>query len=337
VWTYNEAEDPTIRMISSNGMKSDTLVIEGMITINSGIMVYESVAGGHDLSGSFIRNQLEGQANPVTYKNTLPESMEGFSAAFLSFGDDITGGAWLEAPLAKIITDYLEGGGYVYLEGAAIFGMFQSNNPLFFELFGMESAVYQHAANPIDSLGGQPDALTNDMLFTGNSQISNRYIDKFEPSPDAVAAFIESDFGIVGVQYSVPDSHRTFCFAYVLADLTDGEFPNTREELLNRILNFFDIYTTVPVVSQTTSMDCKVYPNPVSTNATFQYNLPEDSKVTFEIFNSMGQQVMQPANGFQSKGEHSIQWNAEGMPAGIYFYTLRRGKLVQSGKIIIMK
>ena len=37
----------------------------------------------------------------------------------------------MEAPLAKIITDYLEGGGYVFLEGGDPFGYFQADNPLF--------------------------------------------------------------------------------------------------------------------------------------------------------------------------------------------------------------
>ncbi len=201
----------------------------------------------------------------------------------------------------------------------------------------MESAVYEYDANPIDSLGGQPDALTNEMLFSGNSQTSNFYIDKYEPSPDAIAAFIESGYGIAAVQYSPPDGHRTFCFSYSLADLYDGEMPNTREELLNRILNFFDIYTSVPVVAVPDAIGCKVYPNPVTGSATIQYNLPEDSKVTLGIFNSMGQQIMQPTDGDQSQGEHFVQVNMQGFPAGIYYYSLRSGKLAKSGKIIVMK
>jgi hypothetical protein len=72
-------------------------------------------------------------------------------------------------------------------------------------------------------------------------------------------------------------------------------------------------------------------------NSTIQYNLPEDSKVVLEIFNSTGQKILQPVNGNQLKGEHSVQWNADGMPAGIYYYSLRSGKLAQSGKIIVMK
>ena len=123
-------------------MKSDTLVIEGLITINSGILVYEGVAGGYDYSGSFIRDHLQGKAYPVTYQNTFPESMEGYSAAFLSFGNAYQAGPIWMIIWPKIITDYLEGGGYVYLEGSTIFGYFQVNNALLFELFGLASAVY---------------------------------------------------------------------------------------------------------------------------------------------------------------------------------------------------
>ena len=85
------------------------------------------------------------------------------------------------------------------------------------------------------------------------------------------------------------------------------------------------------------AISCKVYPNPVSSNATFQYNLPADSQVSLEIFNSIGQRIIQPIDGFQSKGEHSVRWDAKGMPAGVYYYSLRSGKQVQTGKVIIMK
>jgi hypothetical protein len=71
--------------------------------------------------------------------------------------------------------------------------------------------------------------------------------------------------------------------------------------------------------------------------ATIQYNLPEDSQVVLEIFNSTGQRILQPANGKQLKGEHRILWNAQGLPAGVYFYTLTAGKQAHSGKIIVLE
>jgi serine protease len=337
IWSFDDAGAHSVRLITSNGLKSDTLVKEGFITVNAGILVYENEAGGIDFSGSFIRDYIQGRGYPLTYTNNFPESLEGYSAAFISTGN--AGSTWdyLDDQMTKIVTDYIEGGGYVYLEGSTIFGYYQADNALLFELFGLESAAYSLTAIPIDSLGGQPDALTNDMLFTGNSQASNQFIDKFEPSPDAIAAFVESNYGKVAVQNSVPNSYRTFCFSYALADLTDREMPNTREELLNRILNFFDIYTSVPFAMKPDAISCKVYPNPLTTNATFHYSLPEDSQVILEIFNSIGQIIGQHAEGYQLKGEHSVQWNSEGMPAGVYYYSLRSRRQTDTGKLIIMR
>jgi hypothetical protein len=271
----------------------------------------------------------------VSYTNNLPESLRGYSAAFLSYGNAV-GGTFLDNHMAGIIIDYLENGGYVYMEGSSNMGWCQLNNYKLYELFGLVSASYE-SSNPIDSLGGQPDALTGDMLFTGNNQANNLFIDKYEPSADGKTAFVESGYGKVAVQNIGPNGQRTFCFSYSLADLADGEMPNTRDELFNRILNFFDIYTDVPVLVEQASMNCKVYPNPVKTRATIQYNLPEDSQVSLEIFNSKGQKISQLLNGKQFEGVHSMQWNAEGMPAGIYYYSLRSGKQASTGKIVLFK
>jgi PKD repeat protein len=336
VWTYNDVGDYNVRLIASNGLKSDTLVKEGLITVNSGILIYDGIANGYDFSGSFIMDYLQGKASPVTYKNTFPVSLEGFSAIFLSYGNAGSGNTDLDSHMAGIIIDYLENGGFVYIEGGDALGYDQANNALLLELFGLASAS-DGLTNPIDSLGGQPDALTNDMQFAGNSQVSNLWIDRYVPSANGIAAFVESGYGPVAVQNSVHDRYRTFCFSYALAKLADGETPNTREELLNRILNFFDIYTDVPVIAEPAAISCRVYPNPVIAGATIQYNLPEDSQVCLEIFNSIGQKIIQPLDGFQSKGEHSVQWNAVGIPAGIYYYSLRSRNHLQTGKIMIMR
>ena len=246
-WTYNDPGTYDVRLIVSNELESDTLVKEGLIGINTGYLVYEGVAGGDDYSGSFIRDYLQEHVYTVTYRNNLPESLEGFSAVFLSFGNFESGYTVLNAGLAKTIGDYLEGGGYVYLEGGDALGYDQANNNQFLELFGIASAT-DGTNNPIDSLKGQTGTLAEDLLFTGSQQTSVAYIDRYVPMDDAGAAFVEKGYGIVAVQHSLPGAHRTFCFSYALAELEDGENPNTREQLLERILNFFDIYTGTPPV-----------------------------------------------------------------------------------------
>jgi hypothetical protein len=70
---------------------------------------------------------------------------------------------------------------------------------------------------------------------------------------------------------------------------------------------------------------------------TFEYSLGESAMVTLKIFNQVGQQVAVPVNEQQAGGRHHVQWNAEGMPAGVYFYTLTAGKQAYSGKVIVLE
>ena len=92
----------------------------------------------------------------------------------------------------------------------------------------------------------------------------------------------------------------------------------------------------VPEVSSQQSA-VSSYPNPTSSFTMFEYSLEEPVMVTLKIFNQVGQEISVPVNEQQTAGNQKVQWNAEGMPAGVYFYTLTEGKQAHSGKIIVME
>jgi flagellar hook assembly protein FlgD len=78
------------------------------------------------------------------------------------------------------------------------------------------------------------------------------------------------------------------------------------------------------------------YPNPSSNFTTFEYKLEQSAKVNLSIYNHLGQLVAVLADGEQAAGRQQVRWQAEGMPAGIYFfrlttddYRLTTGKLVR--------
>jgi hypothetical protein len=79
------------------------------------------------------------------------------------------------------------------------------------------------------------------------------------------------------------------------------------------------------------------FPNPFNPVTTFSYRLPEESTVDLSIFNFRGQLVQQLVTGRQEVGVHTIQWNAERFPSGIYFYRLKAGKNTQTRKCILLK
>jgi hypothetical protein len=74
-------------------------------------------------------------------------------------------------------------------------------------------------------------------------------------------------------------------------------------------------------------------PNPFTSLTILSYTLDKPSTVTISIFNPQGQ-LIEKIEQKQQKGEQHVQWNAEGLPAGIYYFRLQAGEKVGGGKII---
>ncbi len=64
------------------------------------------------------------------------------------------------------------------------------------------------------------------------------------------------------------------------------------------------------------------YPNPFRESTKIEYILPSDGKVTLNLFNQQGQLVKTLVNNFENAGTHSVQFNAEGLQSGVYYYNL---------------
>jgi serine protease len=336
IWTFNEPGEFDITLTVSNGTQTNTLTLPKCIMINHGYLVYEGKPGGTGYSGTFIKNYMdENNYYAVTYRNELPQSLDGFTATFLCFGNYDSENTVLDSDMADIIIDYLQKGGFVYIEGGDVFGFDQPANALLLNLFGLTSAA-DGTYNPIDSLQGQVGSLTEGLLFTSTSQQALTWVDHYYPDDNAVTAFIESNYGCVAVENTGAFNQRTFCFSYTLADLDDGYFPNLRGELLNRICNFFDIQTENRVEIDP-QMSFEVYPNPVSSKFTIRYNLNEDAMVSIDLFDITGRWVCNLINRLETSGIKQFHWSTDSIKEGIYICRMKAGKAVTTQKIIKVK
>jgi hypothetical protein len=91
------------------------------------------------------------------------------------------------------------------------------------------------------------------------------------------------------------------------------------------------------VVSQQSSVIS--YPNPVSSQTTFDVYLQNSAKVKLTVYNSMGQIVATILDEPLDKGEHLITWNAGNLSPGIYFYRLStvNCQLSTFGKMVVVR
>jgi photosystem II stability/assembly factor-like uncharacterized protein len=78
------------------------------------------------------------------------------------------------------------------------------------------------------------------------------------------------------------------------------------------------------------------YPNPFNATTIFKYYLPVQSDVILDIYNIMGQLVETLVGSNQSPGHYTINWNAENISSGVYFYRLYTGNFQQTRKCLIL-
>ncbi len=79
------------------------------------------------------------------------------------------------------------------------------------------------------------------------------------------------------------------------------------------------------------------YPNPFNPTTSIAYALPHPGMVTLTVFNMLGQKVAELVNQYQTAGNYNVNWDAAGVPSGIYFYQLTSGVYTQTKKMLLVK
>ncbi len=241
--------------ILTTGSQQFSLVISGAtFPARPRVLVWDGDSTADDYSGGYIRDVLQsGDSIEVDYRTTLPTDLSGYDAAFLSFGNSGAAGQGdtpFTGELAAIVRTCLEDGGRLYLEGGdalSVVGLDTEGKNHLWDLLGIDT-VANGRINPLDGLSGQPGSITEGMAFFSSTQVWSKYIDLYFPGT-GLAAFEESDYGIVAVQQAGDNGSRSFVFSYALAALVDETSPSTREELLHLIYDFLLEQTPTPMIT----------------------------------------------------------------------------------------
>jgi hypothetical protein len=98
-----------------------------------------------------------------------------------------------------------------------------------------------------------------------------------------------------------------------------------------------DIITRLPEkLSNTNLITIESYPNPTGGIVNLQFTLYNLQSIILKIYNAQGQEVAVVLNEKLTAGEHTVRWNAEGLPSGIYFYRLTTNdQRTATGKLVI--
>jgi ligand-binding sensor domain-containing protein len=79
------------------------------------------------------------------------------------------------------------------------------------------------------------------------------------------------------------------------------------------------------------------YPNPFNSVTTIEFEVYERSFVRLVVYDVLGREVKRPFEGLVGMGRYRVNFDARGLPSGIYFYRLEVGGQVEVKKMVLVK
>ena len=80
-----------------------------------------------------------------------------------------------------------------------------------------------------------------------------------------------------------------------------------------------------------------IYPNPFNNITRITFGIEQSSPAFVGIFDLTGRLIETLFEGTAEIGEHSITWDADNIPSGVYLVQLQSGVNAQSKKVVLLK
>ncbi len=244
------------------------------------------------------------------------------------------------------LQSYLDQGGNLFIAGQDIgwdifdasgTSNFQAAKDFYHNYLGANYVADNAGSTSLQGIAGDP--ITDGLSFNLSS-IHALY-------PESISA--NGNGATVILKYSnrsfaaVKNQGRNYKTVYLGIGLEQVSTESARNAL---VANSYAWFGLTDVNNQNNSLPSKFtlkqnYPNPFNPTTTIEYSIPNVGtpiqNVQLKIYDVLGREIATLVNEKQSPGNYSVKFNANNLPSGIYFYTLKAGNFVATKKMILMK
>jgi hypothetical protein len=79
------------------------------------------------------------------------------------------------------------------------------------------------------------------------------------------------------------------------------------------------------------------YPNPFNPSTKISWQSSKGSWQTLKVFDVLGNEIVILVDEYKPVGNYEIEWDATGLPSGVYFYQLKTEGFVETKKMVLVK
>jgi subtilisin family serine protease len=136
-----------------------------------------------------------------------------------------------------------------------------------------------------------------------------------------------------------PGATRTIPFALVAGDSSLENIQQNADAAKRKWLSF---KTAVGISEGNSGVPAAYrleqnYPNPFNPMTSFEFQVASFEFVSLKVHDVLGREVATLADEKRMPGIYRVQWDASGLPSGVYFYRLQAGNFTETKKMILTK
>jgi len=287
------------------------------------------IGGVKSDSTVFLNKVLLFNTNTLQFREAtpLPEQRANFALAIINNTIIVTGGYYnIDSLSNKTIVALIDPVDHAQLTYS--FGVDSTSN---YPIQVHSHFGYPRSNNEINFFGGS--------RITGFSPVNDSYTlripeieyDTVDIIPVNITAF-QSGYSFTSINSGI-DSALTVIIA---GGVTSGPFITGRTWVFRdtiSVTGISEIENNTPsgfILKQN-------YPNPFNPSTKIEFEIPEQSFVKLEIYNLLGEKIVNLVSETLSAGAYRYEWIASDLPSGIYFYRLTASEFIKTKKILLLK
>ena len=221
-------------------------------------------------SGTVMETIIQNLGVGVSYTTTFPTDMNLYSALFVCLGI-YSNNYVLSATDGQALTDYLNSGGMIYMEGGDTW--YYDPQTAVQPMFNINATA--DGTGDMGTVLGQAGTFTEGMTFIYSGE--NSWMDHLDPVTPAFSILTNQSpsYG-TAVAYDA-GTYKTIGTSHEFGGLNDGSSPSTKEELMYEYLNFFGLMPpTVYTVNLKAFLEGPVKGTEMETNLNLKNLIPNN-------------------------------------------------------------
>jgi hypothetical protein len=351
----NSRESEVLSIITADKSNSKILIVNG----------FDRTSDGNTFN--FVRQHSEAIRNNSFFFESATNdavlsgivNLEDYAAIDYILGDESTADETFSNLEQNIIKSYLQDGGKLFISGSELAWDLDYRGSSIDKNFiwnYLKSRYIADAPNNSSSTYYEASVLENS-FFEGiplfnfdngdNGTINVKWPDVIKGinggKPFLQYSGFDTTYGSAGIFYEglFPDGTsegKIVIMGFPFETIYPEEIRN---QLMEKIISFFDLPTAVDneknkLLSPNYFL-AQNYPNPFNPTTTIEFSIPENGHVSLTIYDVLGSEATLLVNEYKSSGKYTVKFDAAKLTSGIYFYTIRSGKYIETKKMQLLK